>query len=146
MFHRSPLIVRTLVWLTALLLPAEALPIYGCGCGEKVPAAQARTRSCCGKAAGCCCCGKAAGRCCCCCKGKNRSPAGCQCAKGNRSSDQAPAPNNTQTETAKTLAAAQTIMAVDSAAAAAPSPAADFLISTGQTSLERLSALCRLIV
>jgi hypothetical protein len=144
MFYRSSIAVRALVWLTALLLPVEAMPIFNCGCANgAAPVAQART--CCGKSARRCCCGKSAGGCCCC-KGK-RSTAGCQCAKNAPAHDQSPSPDNSQNPTAKSLAAAHTDPALDTAVVPADAAPVSHLLSLpGSTSLERLSTLCRLVV
>jgi hypothetical protein len=148
MTFRKNITVRVLVWLTALLLPAEAMPGYNCGCMTNGAAAvQVHARPCCGKAGKRCCCGKVKGLgCCCCSKGKNRSASSCQCAKGGPARDQAPA-STSQDGTAKTLAAAHVSPALAAdAISAVPPPATHLLFLPAQTSLERLSTLCRLVV
>jgi hypothetical protein len=148
MFKRSSIAVRTLVWLTAILLPAEAMTVYSCGCaaGDTV-VVQSRVRQCCGKAGKRCCCGKVKGQGgCCCCKGKSGSISSCQCAKGGPAHDQAPS-TNAKNQTAKTLVAAHAAPAADSQVVCLDPPTAvHLLFMPAQSSMERLSTLCRLVV
>lgn len=152
MLSRNSIAVRFLVWVAALLIPAEAMPMLGCGCagGGAVAADPVRKASCCRKGtAQCCCQGKSQSLqgCCCCPSGKSSPTSGCRCAKNHSAPTPAPGPNNTQTETAKTLASAHASPAIHAiATTVVGSLDIHFLSLPGQTSLERLNSLCRLVV
>jgi hypothetical protein len=150
MVLRKNIAVRALVWLIALLVPAEAMPMPGCGCGGKPSQQLPVSRKCCGKSAKGCCCSakaKAAGNCCCCRKGARNSAGNCQCAKNDSAPVQAPGQSQSPTDSVKLLASTAMPWAVDLPVPAAVRPPTIGQPSfADQTSLERLSSLCRLVV
>lgn len=168
-------IAKVLVWLAAILVPAEALPSMACDCGSRssqlaeAKSGQANTshaakcphctsrlsrqRSCCREGGfathGSCCGAKSA---CSCCKGGQGSHAGmCQCAASKSTPVSVPVPGNSRTdENAKSSAAATCLGGLTTFAALAPPAAsAGAEHQPAQHCLrvcERLSILCRLVI
>lgn len=165
---------KALVWLAAILVPVDALPLVACDCGNgspqsaalksartdaspatKCPHCAARSRaehSCCGTAEysaqhKCCCCGN--GPCHCCCKGKMGSHGGpCQCAANKPAQEPASLPSNSRTENTKSSlgSSSDTVVTVVAVPSVVLALAAQQPSRSASTSLERLSTLCRLVV
>jgi hypothetical protein len=165
---------KVLVWLAAILVPVEALPLGACDCGSpspqsatlksgladaapaaKCPHCAARLRaqhSCCGGTAvssaehKCCCCGD--GPCHCSCKGKMGSHGSpCQCAANKSAPAPAPLPSNSRTDNTKSSLGSSsdtTVAVVISSVVLASAAQQPSLLAC--TSLERLNTLCRLVI
>ncbi len=155
-FHRK-LSVQSLVWLAALMLPAQAFPA-ACTCGQVSKAALApvsnkatmpscphcRARgahACCRGGSCCCCCGKAGSVC----HGR-----GCHCVRSTSRPvpDSTPAPSPTSTTKSPTSAAAfggpatADVATAQTAFTAAHQHA--ILFAAGVP--DRLAVLCRLVI
>jgi hypothetical protein len=162
---------KVLVWLAAILVPADALPLMACGCGSHAPGSACRAdarpaakcphcnstsrpqKSCCGSTAvasteqGSCCGAKGS---CCCCKGTLGSEGSlCLCAVKKSAPASAPLPGNSRTDNTKSvstcsfggLAAAMVLVRPTTPARA--DQQATLLCSSAP---ERLSILCRLVI
>jgi hypothetical protein len=165
---------KVLVWLAAILVPAESLPLMACGCGSQSPrrAAVKPARADATPAAKCphctggsqprhSCCGATAasspqrGSCCgangsCCCKGGLGSQGGlCQCSANKSAPAPDPLPNDSRTDNTKSSlgSSSDTVAAVAVVVQSAVlAQAAQQPSLLGSTSLERLSTLCRLVI
>ena len=149
---------KAVVWLAAILVPMEAMPMKACDCGSQSALEKAnvgsRTHHCCGgKAASaihgnCCCC--AEGPCHCRCKDKHGlHRSSCQCTASNSAPDPAPLPINSRTGNTKVSLASflDTLITVACVAPSSARPNAGLPPSRiVSTSLERLCELCRLVV
>ncbi len=166
---------KALVWLAAILLPAETLPSMACGCrcrtsppaalksspADAPPAAKcshcaagSRTRhSCCGgiaasSAQNATCC-KSKGSCCCCKSGQGSHGSPCQCWV-SKSPAPAPLPNHSRTQNTKSSLAASSAAGLSTAVvlvpAAAPARAEHQPALHCSSAPERLSILCRLVI
>jgi hypothetical protein len=171
--YANNFITKVLVWLAALLVPVETLPVMACDCGghssqstglfpsrtdarptAKCPRCAARSQgrhSCCGGKAttsnqqGSCC--KARGSCCCCKSGNGGGQ--CMCSANKSAPVPDPLQNNSRTNNTKTSLSASTDLVI-----AVPVVVPPLLIARAacqpsffaSTSLERLSALCRLVI
>jgi hypothetical protein len=165
---------KVLVWLAAILVPAQTLPLMACDCGSHSPRSMAvkADRADAAPAAKCphctsgsrprhsCCGGTAAssgqhGSCCgakgsCCCKGGLGSHGGpCLCSVNKSAPAPDPLPSNSRTDNTKSSlgSSSDTVATV---AVVVPSvvlaQAAQQPSLLGSTSLERLSTLCRLVI
>jgi len=176
MHFSDSITARIFVWLAAVFVPVDALPLLACDCGShspqtgtlksgladaspaaKCPHCAVRSqpaRSCCGAAAAssaqhrCCCCGSGP------CHGSGKGKVGshgepCRCAANKSGPDPAPLPGNSRPESTKGPLGSS-LNSVTTVAVLVPSmvPArvARQPSHVACTSLERLSALCRLIV
>ena len=164
---------KVLVWLAAILVPVESLPVMACDCGShslgtsavnaahadaapvaKCPHCASRERarhSCCGDAAvssaqPCCCCGGNGPCHCCCCKHGGQ----CHCAANKSAPAPDPLPSNSRTDNTKSSLATSSLGGMATVAVLVPSAALTrgdqqptLLCSSAP---ERLSILCRLVV
>lgn len=166
---------KALVWLAALLIPAETMPLAGCACGsnpgklapgstsgckQKGPAASCphcqaklKSESACCKARGVEAASHSAGGCCgtkatcCCSKGTATKGLECLCSASHPVPTPAPVPNDSPSDSAKSLTAS--VVATVLAGVALPgvqSRAVEPSSLSGKTSLERLSTLGRLVI
>ena len=170
-FHRK-ISVQALVWLAALLMPAQAVPA-ACSCGDhaskSAPVATAgggaapscphcRAKSaahaCCkGKAAAAhpgCCGGGANCRCCCGKSGSSSQGSGCHCVHNNSAPAPDSAPSPSPTNTAKSPLATPSFGSVTTVAMfalqAAFAAADQHPTLLASSAPERLSVLCRLVI
>ncbi len=162
---------KVFVWLAAILVPVEALPVMACDCGSQSVSTKAKStqaahaakcphcaagsrprRSCCGGTAtssgpkGSCCGSKGS---CCCCKGGSGSHGGpCQCSVNKSPPAPDPLPTDSRTNNTKTSldSASDTVVTVVVVAPMLLAQAAQQSSRSASTSLERLSTLCRLVV
>ena len=157
---------KLLVWLAAILVPAGAMPLKACNCGNSASGAAK-----CGASASKCRCssGRAKnGRACCsrsianrkgccaqkstcgCCKDKSGSHGPCLCSLDKDAPAPAPAPNSSETETAKSLFVSACGMSTTLIPVVVPSQnlarAVLQPVFAGLTTLDRLGALCRLVI
>ena len=166
--------VRAVVWLAALLIPAEALPMADCGCGGNCSKQSVATIACkpLDAASGCPCCrarlrsqhaccqargvtaadhraGCCGGRTTCCCCSKNAATKGqqCHCSQSHSVPAPVPAPGSSQPNGANSSNSSVAVAAVDLVGLpVVQSRAAESFSLSGLTSLERLSTLCRLVI
>ena len=166
---------KILVWLAAILVPAEALPMMACDCGNHSPqpaalksgradaapaakcahcATRLRTQPSCGGTAVSsaqhkCCCGDGPCHCCCSNGGLGSHGGPCRCAANKSVPAPDPLPSNSRTDNTKSSLGSSsgivaTVAVLVSSRVLAHSAQQPCLLAC--TSLERLSALCRLII
>lgn len=159
MIRFNGIVAKTLVWLAAILVPAETMPSVFCCCGQDSSRAVSRksvpkcphckpVASCCAAKAsrpgGCCCAGKAS--CCKHCLG-SRSEV-CQCSV--KAPEQAPSPAtngstaNSRTATDLAVAAFISVPSAHSDLFSAHAAATPSLL--GANGVELLHAICRLTI
>jgi hypothetical protein len=136
---------KVLVWLAAILLPGETLPVMSCECGSHSPpraVSSAQHRCCCGDKGRCCCC---------CCKGGADPHGGpCHCAANQSAPAPVPLPGNSRTDNTKSSQSASSLGGVATVAILVPSVivahANQQPTIPGSSAPERLSILCRLVI
>jgi hypothetical protein len=169
-FHRK-ISVQALVWLAALMLPAQAIPA-ACSCGDHASQSASATapgsaavpscphcraknaaHACCkGKAgAGHTCCGGGANCRCCCGKGGTGCQGNeCHCVHSNPrpapESTPSPAPTNTAKSPLSTPALGNVSAVLFFTAQAAFTAAHEHPTLLVSSALDRLTALCRLVI
>jgi hypothetical protein len=150
------LLSKTMVWLTAALMPLVGLPGGSCLCGASAgrvacgPAAASQpvqVRHACCRGGMCKCCRNRASGGCCCCRTKTAdSPTGggvCLCRLGDAPRPAVPPSGNSPT--VKLLLSQVGLATASATLIAAPAPAGHWqVLASGGTSPERLSNLCRL--
>jgi hypothetical protein len=151
------LLSKTMVWLTAALMPLVGLPGGSCLCGSaggqapggRGPAAlPAQVRHACCHGGTCKCCkNRASGGCCCCCaktaRPQTNGGAVCLCSLGSAPKPAIPPAGNSPT--LKHLLSQVGVATVSAATIAPPAAAGHWqVLVLGGTSPERLSNLCRL--
>jgi hypothetical protein len=166
---------KVIVWLAAVLVPAETLPRMVCACGNHAPGpsqaavgcagagsvaacphcnvAERSPHSCCGSSAAsharsdCC---AAQGACSCCCtSGAHSDGTSCQCARDDSAPAPAPLPGDSRTDTTKSSVSVSSF--TGPTAVVLPVPSADARADQhpaflGSSAPERLSVLCRLVI
>lgn len=165
---------KVLVWLAAISVPAETLPVMACNCGSHPPqraeakssraaetpaakcshcAARSQPRhSCCGSTAatlvqhGSCCGAEGS----CCCKGGLGSHGGpCQCSAKHSDPVPNPLPGDSRTDNTKPSLSPSSLAGMTTAAIlplAVLGPADQQPTLLGSSAPERLSVLCRLVI
>jgi len=158
---------KVIVWLIAIMVPVQSLPLLACDCGgstssvaksadirstiAKCPGRFSRDRvahPCCARralaATACGCCGLET---CCCHRGSNNPGGECHCSTKNSIPVPNPAPLDSRVDCGKLLLAADCQMATTAMPLVASfAHRAPQVPVSGQTALERLSTLCRLVV